>query len=150
MTQSLENIRNVASARAEQLQKEIAEALDRVEKYRAELDPLTQILRLSSPEPSAEVSVPETKDEPFADEDIEAPVPRWSQYRLPPRYRRFLHRFAEAPRFSREDVEMWYRRSMNPRIQLDSLKSTSSEILRALSEKNLIVSVGSELWKVVR
>lgn len=150
MTQSLENIRNVASARAEQLQKEIAEALDRVEKYRAELDPLTQILRLSSPEPSAEVSVPETKDEPLADEDIEAPAPRWSQYRLPPRYRRFLHQFVDAQRFSREDVEMWYRRSMNPRIQPASLKASSSEILRALSGKNLIVSVGSDLWKVIR
>lgn len=63
---------------------------------------------------------------------------RWSQYKLPPRVRLFLAKFGNAKgQIRREQVMEWYR-TVNPDIDLSSLKQAASDITGILVTKGVL------------
>ncbi len=161
MTPTLNEVNEVVAKRIHQLRKDIEEVETRLAMYRAELEPLLKIAEVaeglvsvsketveSSPAPVQQpVEVIEEEEEEEASKEMPR---RWSRVNLAPRFRRFLVRFADAERVSRKEIGSWYRRAINPSIQDNSLDTMTSEVVRKLSAKGILVPDGKDSWRFVR
>lgn len=74
---------------------------------------------------------------------------RYSHYRLPPRYRKFLDRYSHRDVVTREEIYEWYAKDMSPGIGKFSLISAVSEITRNLVEKGILARDGTSRWRFV-
>jgi hypothetical protein len=163
MTQSIAEIHSKATARIEQLRADIEEVTKILHSYEDELTPLLQIVKLTAPaEAPAEAHPPAVTlreavaevlatDGPVEEtEEQVIPSRRYSQYKLAPRFRRFLDRFGNNEKVTRKEISAWYRRALNPSVQDDSLMSITSEITRTLMTKGILTRESDGVWKFVR
>jgi hypothetical protein len=163
MTQSIAEIHSKASSRIEQLRADIDEATKLLRSYEDELTPLLQIVKLTAPaEATAEAPHPAVTLRELVDEVLgtEGPVEeteeqvipsrRYSQYKLAPRFRRFLDRFGDNEKVTRKEIAAWYRRALSPSVQDDSLMTITAEITRTLTAKGILSWESDGVWKFVR
>ena len=165
MNQSIVEIHTKASSRIEQLRADIDEATKLLRSYEDELTPLLQIVKLTAPAapaapaeaPHPAVTLREAVDEVLAtegpvEETEEQVIPsrRYSQYKLAPRFRRFLDRFGNNEKVTRKEIAAWYRRALSPSVQDDSLMTITSEITRTLTAKGILSRESDGVWKFVR
>jgi hypothetical protein len=168
-TQSLAEIHAKATARVSQLRADIEEAQKLLSSYEQELTPLLQIMKVTaplSPEPTEEPPTPspaaqmrEAVEEVLATEgpapsgeSVETVIPsrRYSQYKLAPRFRRFLDRFGNNEKVERREIAAWYRRALSPGMADNSLCAMVSEITRTLVAKGILAREGEGVWRIVR
>lgn len=165
-TQSLAEIHAKATARVAQLRADIEEAQKLLSSYEQELTPLLQIMKVTapmspelteeSPTPSPAAQMREAVEEVLETEGpaqgVETVIPsrRYSQYKLAPRFRRFLDRFGNNETVQRREIAAWYRRALSPGMADNSLCAMVSEITRTLVAKGILAREGEGVWRVVR
>lgn len=162
-TQPLAEIHRQASTRVEQLRADIEEAQKLLSSYEQELTPLLQILKVTAPLPTEESpvlspaaqmreAVEEVLETEGPAQGVETVIPsrRYSQYKLAPRFRRFLDRFGNNETVQRREIAAWYRRALSPGMADNSLYAMVSEITRTLVAKGILAREGEGVWRIVR
>lgn len=154
---TLNEVNEVVSRRITQLRSDISEAEVLLASYRAELETLLKIAEVTAPSAVSNSTAPEPAPEPtvFAPSEpslkpiFAAPPRRWSRVHLPPRYVRFIDRFSDNDRITRDDIRSWCRQQ-NPNIQDNSVETSVWKITHDLTEKRLLKSLSDGTWVVVR
>lgn len=143
MSDLLNEIREKARSRAEELQKDIQEAIDIISLCESELTPLLAIIKATN-----------SKLAPATGESPEVPsvkLPsRWSQYKLPPRCRLFLAQFGDTQGQIRIQAIMAWYRTVTPTITDTSLMQATYSMTGILVRKGILHKDAPNTWSFLK
>jgi len=170
MSDLLNEIREKARSRAEELQKDIQEAIDIISLCESELTPLLAIIKATNSKLAPATG--ESPEVPGADPNdadkgsvaglsirtaaravklpsVKLPS-RWSQYKLPPRCRLFLAQFGDTQGQIRIQAIMAWYRTVTPTITDTSLMQAAYSMTGILVRKGILHKDAPSTWSFLK